>query len=55
MIEEAKKQFPSINFICSPTENIQLDQNYDVIILSNLIGYLVDIQSAFEEKGYLDS
>ncbi|MCF6331689.1 MAG: bifunctional class I SAM-dependent methyltransferase/glycosyltransferase family 2 protein [Draconibacterium sp.] len=49
MIEEAKKQFPSINFVCSPAENIQLEQKYDVIILSNLIGYLVDIQSVFEE------
>ena len=49
MIEEAKKQFPSINFICSPAENIQLVQKYDVIILSNLIGYLVDIQSVIEE------
>ncbi|MCF6332277.1 MAG: class I SAM-dependent methyltransferase, partial [Draconibacterium sp.] len=49
MIAEAKKQFPEINFVCSSAENIQLDKKYDVIILSNLIGYLPDIQSVFEE------
>jgi len=49
MIEEAGKQFPGIEFICSPAENIRLNKKYDVIILSNLIGYLVDIQIVFEE------
>ena len=49
MIEEAKKQFPEINFVCSPAENLQLDKKYDVIILSNLVGYLPDIQLVFEE------
>ncbi len=49
MIEEAKKQFPDINFVCSPAENIQLDKKFDVIILSNLVGYLPDIQLVFEE------
>lgn len=49
MIEEAKNQFPSINFICTDAENIQIDKKYDIIILSNLIGYLVDIQSVFEQ------
>jgi len=49
MIEEAKKQFPQIDFICSPAEDIQMDKKFDVIILSNLIGYLVDIQNVFEE------
>lgn len=49
MIEEAKKQFPQIDFICSPAENLQIEKKFDVIILSNLIGYLVDIQNVFEE------
>lgn len=49
MIKEAKKQFPSIDFICSEAEDIQIDKKFDVIILSNLIGYLIDIQSVFEE------
>jgi 2-polyprenyl-3-methyl-5-hydroxy-6-metoxy-1,4-benzoquinol methylase len=49
MIVEAQKQFPQIEFVCSPAEDIQLDEKYDVVILSNLIGYLVDIQQVFEE------
>ncbi|MCB0469013.1 MAG: methyltransferase domain-containing protein, partial [Aequorivita sp.] len=49
MIDEAKNQFSEIEFVCMPAEEISLTKQYDVIILSNLIGYLVDIQSVFEE------
>ncbi len=49
MIEEARGQFPDIEFVCCPAEDIQLDKKFDVIILSNLIGYLTDIQHVFEE------
>jgi ubiquinone/menaquinone biosynthesis C-methylase UbiE len=49
MIDEAQKQFPDIEFVCIPAEDIHLDKKYDVIILSNLIGYLTDIQQVFEE------
>ncbi len=49
MIEEAKKQFPDIEFICCPAEELETDKKYDVVILSNLIGYLTDIQAVFEE------
>lgn len=49
MIEEAKKQFPGIRFICMPAEEITLKEKFDVIILSNLVGYLVDIQQVFNE------
>ncbi|QGY43244.1 glycosyltransferase [Maribellus comscasis] len=48
MIEEAKRQFPSVDFICAPAEDIQLEKKFDVVILSNLIGYLVDIQEVFQ-------
>ncbi len=49
MIEEAKNQYPDIRFVCCPAEDIQIDQKFDVVILSNLIGYLPDIQQVFEE------
>lgn len=49
MIEEARNQFPNFEFVCCSAEDIQLDKKYDVIILSNLIGYLTDIQQVFEE------
>jgi len=49
MIEQAKNQFPSIDFQCMDAENITLNDKYDVIVLSNLTGYLFDIQRVFEE------
>lgn len=49
MIEEARKQFPEIEFVCCQAEDIQLNEKYDVVILSNVVGYLVDIQQVFEE------
>jgi ubiquinone/menaquinone biosynthesis C-methylase UbiE len=49
MIDEAKKQFPAIEFVCISAEVIKLEKKYDVIILSNLVGYLLDIQHVFEE------
>ena len=49
MIERAKNQFPNVDFLSCSAENIQLNQKFDVIILSNLIGYLPDIQFVFEE------
>lgn len=49
MITEGKKQFPSLDLRVMAAENLQLEENYDVIILSNLIGYLEDIQLVFEQ------
>lgn len=49
MIQEAQVQFPNTDFICMPAEEISLTEKYDVIILSNLIGYLPDIQQVFEQ------
>ena len=49
MIAEAKKQFPYLDLKVMAAENLQLEEKYDVIILSNLIGYLEDIQLVFEQ------
>ena len=49
MIDEAKRQFPTLEFVCMSAEEIKLEKKYDVIILSNLVGYLLDIQHVFEE------
>jgi ubiquinone/menaquinone biosynthesis C-methylase UbiE len=49
MIQQAQTRFPQLDFRVMEAENISLDQKYDVIILSNLIGYLDDIQSVFAE------
>jgi len=48
MIEKAKSQFPDIEFHVMEAENITLTEKFDVIIISNLIGYLSDVQEVFE-------
>lgn len=48
MIDIAKKQFPAIEFHCMPAENITIEEKFDLIILSNLIGHLEDVQRVLE-------
>ena len=47
MIEIAKNNHPHLTFYEMPAENISLDETFDVIILSNLIGYLDNIADVF--------
>lgn len=49
MIEEAKKQYPNEDFRLMSAEDISINQQFDVIILSNLIGYLYDVQTVFDQ------
>ena len=44
MIKKAKENFSNIEFQTQRAENFQIDKKFDVIILSNLVGYLDDIQ-----------
>ena len=49
MIEIARRKYPLIEFQVMHAEKIELNQKFDLIILSNLIGYLSDIQLVFHE------
>ncbi len=49
LIEKAKSKYPDIRFELMEAENITLNEKYDVIILSNLIGVLEDIEHVFRE------
>lgn len=49
MIAEAKKQFPELELHVMDAENITLDQKFDLIVVSNLIGYVEDVQTVFEQ------
>jgi len=49
MIAQAKKSFPELDWRVMNANNIQLEGTYDVIILSNLIGFVDDIQHVFLE------
>ncbi len=49
MIEQAKLNYKSIDFRVSEAENIELDQTFDVILLSNVIGYFDNVSDVFNE------
>jgi len=49
MIEEARKQFPDTEYVVMKAEDIQLNEKFDLIILSNLIGYLDDMQQVLQQ------
>ena len=47
MIDVARAQFPQYAFHAADIEDLPLDRTFDVIILSDVIGYLDDIQETF--------
>src|SRR5210317_51205 len=49
MVKVASDRYSDVEFKVMEAENLQLDQKYDLIILSNLIGFTSDVQKVFEE------
>ncbi len=49
MIAIAKERFPGIDFHVMEAEHLQLNEKFDLIILSNLIGHLDDVQEVFKQ------
>jgi SAM-dependent methyltransferase len=49
MIEQAKSKFPELELHVMPAEEISLTGKFDLIIVSNLIGYVDDVQAVFEQ------
>lgn len=47
LIDEAKSSFQNVEFYCMEAENITLTEKFDVILLSNIVGTLEDIQKVF--------
>jgi len=47
MIEGAKAQFPDIEFELMDAHSLQIDRKFDLIILSNLVGVVNDIEQVF--------
>ena len=47
MIELAKKQYPDVEFQCVPADEIKLDEKFDLIIISDVVSYLDDVQKVF--------
>ncbi|CAN5626545.1 bifunctional class I SAM-dependent methyltransferase/glycosyltransferase family 2 protein [soil metagenome] len=49
MIEVAKDRFPEVTFHTMAAEQLELNETFDLIILSNLIGFVDDLQTVFQQ------
>lgn len=49
MLKIAHQQFPQIEFIESAAEDLNLNEKFDLILLSNLVGYVDDVQIILEK------
>ncbi|SFD71051.1 bifunctional class I SAM-dependent methyltransferase/glycosyltransferase family 2 protein [Thermophagus xiamenensis] len=49
MIKRARAKWKDIRFEVMPAEDIKLEEKYDTIIMSNLVGVLPDVQKVFSE------
>ncbi len=49
MISIAKEKFKNIDFHVMEAEHLRLSETFDLIVLSNLIGYLDDVQEVFKQ------
>ena len=48
MIEIAKKKYPHLKFFVQDVDNLDIDEEFDYIIISDLIGDLSDVHKSFE-------
>ena len=49
MIDAAKEKYPHLEFRQMDAENLELEETFDYIIISDTLGYFEDIQEAFKE------
>lgn len=48
MIAEARRSYPQYEFIVADIEEVSFDRTFDVVIFSDVIGYLDDIQATLD-------
>jgi SAM-dependent methyltransferase len=44
MVEQARARHPSLEFILADAHDFEIDEKFDIILLSNLVGDLTDVQ-----------
>lgn len=49
MITIAREKYPHLEFLQMDAENLQLEEKFDFIVISDTLGYFEDIQQAFKE------
>lgn len=53
LVEQAREAHPDVEFHVMEAENITLSEKFDVILLSNLTGYLMDIELVLDQVAKL--
>ncbi len=48
MVEAASRRHPSLEFRCADAETLELDEEFDVIILADVVGHLLDVDAALQ-------
>lgn len=49
MIKNAKQKFPHLEFLEMDAENVEINEKFDYIVISDTLGYFEDIQKVFRE------
>ena len=49
MIKQAQNKYPRLNFFVADVENLAVPEKYDYLIMSDVVGYLDDLQTAFRQ------
>lgn len=49
MVEVAKRNFPTLEFQVADMEDLKIDETFDYVLVMEVIGYVDDIQNAFEQ------
>ncbi len=49
MIKLAKEKYKKLNFEVQDAQNLKINENFDYVIATDVIGYFADVQKAFEE------
>jgi SAM-dependent methyltransferase len=53
MVQDAREQHPDLEFICADAHELPLSTPFDVIILSDLVNDVWDVQTTFEQIKHL--
>lgn len=49
MVKEAARRHPSLEFRVGDCESLDLDETFDVIVLADLVGHLLDVEAALRK------
>lgn len=53
MIARAEERHPELNFVCADAHTFEMDERFDIIIMSDLVNDLWDVQAVFHNLAHL--